>query len=127
MLLFLWTNTVRPYLDILDDWITSGILKDRYAETCVKMCVLHKKRMCLVFYICLFLDTSVDGITCSHRLWSDKVEIRTAKADNSKLVPIFLAPVIDQVSKRLNTGMYFRLLFDWFVSQRFCWLENQWK
>ena len=37
VLLFLWSNTVRPYLEILDGWITCGILQDSYAETCVKM------------------------------------------------------------------------------------------
>ena len=41
VLLFLWSNTVRPYLNILGEWITNGILRDSYAETCVKMLVVN--------------------------------------------------------------------------------------
>ena len=41
VLLFLWSNTVQPYLNILDEWITDGILRDSYAETCIKMLVVN--------------------------------------------------------------------------------------
>lgn len=41
VLLFLWSSTVRPYLNILDEWITDGILRDSYAETCIKMLVVN--------------------------------------------------------------------------------------
>ena len=39
VLLVLWLKTVHPYLDILDNWITSGILYDYYDEICIKMLV----------------------------------------------------------------------------------------
>ncbi|XP_065916351.1 gamma-tubulin complex component 5-like isoform X2 [Dysidea avara] len=75
VLLVLWLKTVRPYLEILGNWITSGILYDYHDEICIKI-----------------IDVGPD----THRMWSDKVEIRTSKTDNSKLVPAFLAPVIEK-------------------------------